>query len=214
MNLKYLTQNNGYWQYERRVPKAVLSHPYWGEKKSWKRPLGLKIGAPVEDVLSAWKERHHIFETSLANIKDRNPHILDKRERRRRAEAHLKMFNLKPHDGSLESINDDNERSHHADYIDNVRELFGAFDDYVHWEQTHQMKAREDGSGLKPPVNMMPPEVQLQRGRGSLTPKTNPSKHPLCSVTSGTSTPQARTLTSTIGKTRKRSAGGNHLWIS
>ena len=29
MNLKYLTQNNGYWQYERRVPKAVLSHPYW-----------------------------------------------------------------------------------------------------------------------------------------------------------------------------------------
>ena len=32
MNLKYLTQNNGYWQYERRVPKAVLSHPYWGKK--------------------------------------------------------------------------------------------------------------------------------------------------------------------------------------
>ena len=24
MNLKYLTQNNGYWQCERRVPKAVF----------------------------------------------------------------------------------------------------------------------------------------------------------------------------------------------
>ena len=163
MNLRYLTQNNGYWQYERRVPKAVLSHPYWSGKKSWKRPLGLKVGAPVEDVLSAWKALHQTFETSLTNIKERNPHILDKRERRRRAEAHLKMFDLKPHDGSLEGIDDDNERNHQLDYIDNVRELSGAFDDYVHWEQTHQMRAREDGSGLKPRVHMMPPEVRLQR---------------------------------------------------
>jgi integrase len=163
MNLKYLTQNNGYWQYERRVPKAVLSHPYWGQKKSWKRPLGLKVGAPVEDVLSVWKELHQTFETALANIKERNPHILDKRERRRRAEAHLKMFDLKPHDGSLEGIDDDSERNHQAEYIDNVRELSGAFDDYVHWEQTHQMKVREHGSGLKPRIRNMPPDVQLQR---------------------------------------------------
>ena len=163
MNLKYLTQNNGYWQYERRVPKAVLSHPYWRQKKSWKRPLGLRVGASVEDVLSAWKELHQTFETSLANIQERNPHILDKRERRRRAEAHLKMFDLNPHNGSLQGMDDDNERSHQLDYIDNVRDLSGAFDDYVRWEQTHQMKAREDGSGLKPRVHMMPPEVQLQR---------------------------------------------------
>ena len=138
MNLKYLTQNNGYWQYERRVPKAVLSHPYWGQKKSWKRPLGLKVGASVEDVLSAWKELHQTFETSLANIQERNPHILDKRERRRRAEAHLKMFDLNPHDGSLQGMDDDNERSHQLDYIDNVRDLSGAFDDYVRWEQTRR----------------------------------------------------------------------------
>ena len=127
MNLKHLTQNNGYWQYERRVPKAVLSHPYWEQKKAWKRPLGLKIGSPVEDVLSAWKELHQTFETSLANIKERNPHILDKRERRRRAEAHLKMFNLRPHDGSLAGIEDDNERNHRLEYLDHVRELSGGW---------------------------------------------------------------------------------------
>ena len=161
MDLKYLTQNNGYWQYERRVPKAVSSHAYWGRKKSWKRPLRLKVGAPVDDVLSAWKELHKIFETSLANIKERNPHILDKRERRRRAEAHLKMFNLKPHDGSLEGIDNDTERSNQVEYIGNVRKLSGAFDDYVHWEQTHQMKARKNGSGLKPRIRNMPPNVQL-----------------------------------------------------
>ena len=114
-------------------------------------------------MLSAWKELHQTFETSLANIQERNPHILDKRERRRRAEAHLKMFDLNPHDGSLQGMDDDNERSHQLDYIDNVRDLSGAFDHYVRWEQTHQMKAREDGSGLKPRVHMMPPEVQLQR---------------------------------------------------
>ena len=163
MNLKHLTQNNGYWQYERRVPKAVLSHPYWEQKKAWKRPLGLKIGSPVEDVLSAWKELHQTFETSLANIKERNPHILDKRERRRRAEAHLKMFNLRPHDGSLAGIEDDNERNHRLEYLDHVRELSGAFDDYVNWGQTHQMKAREDGSGLLPTDDEMPPTVRLQK---------------------------------------------------
>ena len=114
-------------------------------------------------MLSAWKELHQTFETSLANIKERNPHILDKREHRRRAEAHLKMFDLKPHDGSLEGIDDDSERNHQAEYIDNVRELSGAFDDYVHWEQTQQMKARENGSGLEPKIRNMPPDVQLQR---------------------------------------------------
>ena len=163
INLKYLTQNNGYWQYERRVPKAVLSHPYWGKKKSWKRPLRLKVGAPVDNVLSAWKELHQIFETSLANIKKLNPHILDKRERRRRAEAYLKMFDLKPHHGSLEGINDGSERSRQVEYIANVRELSGAFDDYVHWEQTPQIKARKNRSSLKPRIRNMPPNVQLQR---------------------------------------------------
>ena len=43
MNLKYLTQNNGYWQYERRVPKAVLSHPYWGEKSHGNVHLASKL---------------------------------------------------------------------------------------------------------------------------------------------------------------------------
>ncbi|MDB9862027.1 hypothetical protein OAC78_01485 [Litorivicinus sp.] len=83
MNIKHLTGNNGYWQYERRVPKAVLAHPYWNEKKSWKRPLGLKIDAPVTEVISAWTLIHQTFETSLTNIKERNPHTLDQRERRR-----------------------------------------------------------------------------------------------------------------------------------
>ena len=132
-----------------------------GVKKSWKRPLGLKVGAPVEDVLSVWKELHQTFETALANIKERN-HTSWTNASVDVAEAHLKMF-TKPHDGSLEGIDDDSERNHQAEYIDNVRELSGAFDDYVHWEQTHQMKVREHGSGLKPRIRNMPPDVQLQR---------------------------------------------------
>ena len=149
-------------------PRLFVTPLLGSEKKSWKRPLGLKSEHQLNsNVLSVWKELHQTFETSLANIKERNPHILDKRERRRRAEAHLKMFDLKPHDGSLEGIDDDNERSHQRDYIDNVRELSGAFDDYVNWEQTQQMKAREDGIVMMLKtlrVHMMPPEVQLQQG--------------------------------------------------
>ncbi|MEL0322457.1 MAG: hypothetical protein VXA68_10740, partial [Gammaproteobacteria bacterium] len=117
----------------------------------------------LEDVLSAWKAVHQTFETSLANIQERNPHILDKRERRCRAEAHLKMFDLNPHDGSLEGIEDDNEGSYQLEFIDNIREFSGAFDDYIKWRHTHQIKVREDGSGLKPRIHLMPPEVQLQR---------------------------------------------------
>ena len=114
-------------------------------------------------MLSAWKELDKIFETSLANIRERAPHILDKRERRRRAEAYLKRFDLKPHDGSLECIDEDSEHSHQVEYIDNVRTLSGAFDDYVYWKQSHQMKARENGSGPKPRIRNMPSNVQLQR---------------------------------------------------
>ena len=42
------------------------------------------------------KSHAKMFETSLAKIKERNPHILDKRERRHRAEAYPKMFDPNP----------------------------------------------------------------------------------------------------------------------
>ena len=66
MNMRHLTRNNGYWQYERRVPKAVLTHPYWNEKKSWKRPLGLKVDAPVTEVIIL--NLSTIHESSLGHL--------------------------------------------------------------------------------------------------------------------------------------------------
>lgn len=163
VNIKYLTQNNGYWQYERRVPKAVLSHPYWGSKKAWRRSLGLKVNASVKEVISAWEVLHKTFEKSLCNIKEKNFHILDRPERRQRAEVHLKMFSLSAHDGSLEGIDGSNERKDKSKYIDNVRRLSGAFIDYINWERWNHGKMREKGNGLLPRVHIMPPEVQLQR---------------------------------------------------
>ena len=143
-------------------------------------------------MLSAWKELHQTPETLLANIKERNPHILDKRERRRRAEAHLKMFELKPHDGSLEGIDDDNERNHQLDYIDNVHELSGAFDDYVHWEQTHQMRHEKMRVGSNQKFALCHLKFSYNEKRGSPIPKTSPSGHPSSSVISGTSTPKKK----------------------
>lgn len=163
MNLKYLTQNNGYWQYERRVPKRLLDHPYWDGKAVWKRPLSLKTGAAVDDVIAAWNDQHQTFESALSLISERNLHILDKRERRQRAETHLKMHGLKPHDGSSEGIDDPNERSHHSEYLNHLIEHSGAFDDYVEWAKIAQQAAAENGSGLLPPDSNMPSNVRLQK---------------------------------------------------
>ena len=163
MNIRYLTQNNGYWQYERRIPKPLLGHPYWQGKSKWKHPLNLKVDAEPTDVLEAWKAAHHIFETALSNIRDRNLHVIDQRERRSKAVAHLKMFGLNPHDGSLEGIIDDNERAHQREHIDYIRDHSGAFDDYIHWEQAHQLKARDTGSGLLPRDDEIPGHIQLQK---------------------------------------------------
>ena len=163
MNIKYLTKNNGYYQYERRVPKSLIGHPYWQGKTKWKHPLNLKLDAEQTDVMTAWKNAHHIFETALSNIRDRNLHVIDKRDRRSKAIAHLKMFGLNPHEGSLEGITDDNERNHQLEHIDWIRDHSGAFDDYVQWEQTHQMKARENGSGLMPLDDEIPDHIRLQK---------------------------------------------------
>lgn len=163
MNIKYLTKNNGYYQYDRRVPKSLIGHPYWQGKTKWKHPLNLKLDAEQTDVMTAWKNAHHIFETALSNIRDRNLHVIDKRDRRSKAIAHLKMFGLNPHEGSLEGITDDNERNHQLEHIDWIRDHSGAFDDYVHWEQTHQMKARENGSGLMPLDDEIPDHIRLQK---------------------------------------------------
>ena len=163
MNIKYLTQNNGYWQYERRVPKSLLGHPYWRGKAKWKHPLNLKANADPATLMEAWRQAHQVFETALSNIRDRNVHIIDKRERRNKAIAHLKMFGLNPHDGSLEGIASDNEKNHQLEHVDHVLDHSGAFDDYMHWEQTHQIKARENGSGLMPVDDELPDHVRLQK---------------------------------------------------
>ena len=53
MNLKHLTQNNGYWQYNAVCPRPFIAS-LLGAKKS-KTTIGTKNRKPVEDVLSAWK---------------------------------------------------------------------------------------------------------------------------------------------------------------
>ena len=196
---------------ERRVPKAVLSHPYWG-RKSWKRPLRLKVGAPVDDVLSAWKELHKMFETSLAKIKS----VIT-------SWTNVSVAIVPKHTSRCLISNPTMDRLKASTMIasaviklttDNVRELSGAFDDYVHWEQTHQRNHEKMGAVLSLESETCPLMFNYKGKRGSPSPKTNPSRHPPSSAISGIFTPQAETLTSTIGKTKKHLDGGDRSWIS
>ena len=164
IKIKYLTKNNGYWQYERRIPKSFLGHPFWRGKIKWKHPLGIKVDSSgTEEVIAAWNEIHSIFEKAIDNIHARNIHGNSRQERREKAIVHLKMFGLSPHDGSLRGIGERNEPSHKIMGIENIWEFNGAFDDYINWKNTYRPKSRQEGNGLLPRITMMPLNVQLQR---------------------------------------------------
>ena len=153
MKPKYLTPNNGYWVYQRRVPEDVLGHPYWNNKRLWKQPLNLPLDSPTQDVLARWQELHDLFEDALETVRERNPHILQERELRKKAEVHLKMFKLEPSQGS---INDDR--------IDSLRnwamEVSGAFEQLQHWHRDQQQTAHYEETGEYP--HEMPDDVRIQ----------------------------------------------------
>ena len=176
MKPKYLTPNNGYWVYQRRVPEDVLGHPYWNDKPLWKQPLNLTLDSPTQDVLSRWQELHDLFEDALKNVRERNPHILQEREWRKKAEVHLKMFKLEPSQGSLDSCRTDDECSQKRQMRDWAIEATNAFKTWQEWDQEQQRTAQYEAIGEYP--DEMPSDVRLQKEAWVLFTEASSKKAP------------------------------------
>lgn len=171
INLKYLAKNNGYWTYERKVPKKVLGHPYWNGKKHWRKSFGLAVGSPEQEVISSWEAAHQEFQLILANIQERNIHILSDRERKKRALAHLSAYGLKPSDGHTAGIVDDDERRNTEPYVDAVLEG-DAFEALSEWGK----QVNYGDPNRPPPVgDAVPSDVTLQKDAWVLF--TQPSEY-------------------------------------
>ena len=90
MKLKGLVETNGYFSYQRSVPKDIADHPVFGGKKLYKKPLGVNLQTD-EDIHRAWLEQHKAFESLTSNLRKDNLPLL---EARKLAEDKAKLIGL------------------------------------------------------------------------------------------------------------------------
>ena len=162
MKLKYLARNNGYYVYERRVPKKLLGHPYWNGKEKFIRPLNLQVGSPEEDVMQAWKEANQMFEDAVKLIQDRNQHILSKRDLTNKARKHLKLFGLEEGMASVLGLTSD-EKEHTLEYRYETFENNPAFSAASDFDYEEKVLSAKDPHRLPRVGNDIPTDVEIQR---------------------------------------------------
>ena len=92
--LKGLTDNNGYYFYQRSIPKELKDHPFFGGKKKYQKPLGAKIQT-LEEIQKAWLEQHKAFESLVLNLRKANLPLLEARKLTEEATNLLKAHGLK-----------------------------------------------------------------------------------------------------------------------
>ena len=92
--LKGLTVNNGYYSYQRSIPKDIKDHPFFGGKKKYQKPLGAKIRTE-EEIHKAWLEQHKAFESLASNLRKANLPLLEAKKLTEEATNLLKAHGLK-----------------------------------------------------------------------------------------------------------------------
>ncbi len=100
--LKGLTKVNGYYFYQRSVPKDIKDHPFFGGKKKYQKPLGAKIQTE-EDIHNTWQEQHKAFESLILNLRKANLPLLNARKLREQATNLLKAHGFEVGQRSLKN---------------------------------------------------------------------------------------------------------------
>ena len=78
--LKGLTINNGYYSYQRSIPKDIKDHPFFAGKKKYQKPLGPNIQTE-EEMHTAWLEQHKAFESLVLNLRKATVPLLEARKK-------------------------------------------------------------------------------------------------------------------------------------
>ena len=163
MKLRYLSKNNGYWVYERRVPKKLIGHPIWNGKSKYTKPLNLKVGSPEQDVIDAWTEQDNLFADTVQHVSDRNIHILSKRDLIEKAKKHLKVHGLEVGEASEVGLSKD-EAMHVNEYRNVILDNSGAFTVSHYWEQEEKLRLAKAPQWKLPKIgDDVPAQVQIER---------------------------------------------------
>jgi len=93
MKLRGLVKSNGYFSYQRSVPKDIRDHPVFNGKKLYKKPLGANLQTE-EDIYNAWHEQHKAFEALTQNARKANIPLLNARKLAEQATNLLKAYDL------------------------------------------------------------------------------------------------------------------------
>lgn len=180
MKLRYLSKNNGYWVYERRVPKKLIGHPIWKGKSKYTKPLNLKVGSPEQDVIDAWTEQDNLFADTVQHVSDRNIHILSKRDLIEKAKKHLKVHGLEV--GGVSTAGMNSAEAQHADaYKHHVLDTEEAFRVSWEWEQEEARRRRKSPYPDELPKigDEVPAQVQIEREAWTLWNADTNIKAPL-----------------------------------
>lgn len=178
MKLPYLSKNNGYWVYERRVPKKLIGHPIWNGKSKYTKPLKLKVGSPEQDVIDAWTEQDTLFADTLENVSSRNIDILNKRDLIEKAKKHLRIYGLEEGGASDAGLSRE-EAVHVNEYRNVILDSTDAFTAIQYWEQEENLRLRKAEWELPKIGDEVPAQVQIEREAWTLWNADTKIKAPL-----------------------------------
>lgn len=154
MKLKGLVETNGYFSYQRSVPKDIADHPVFGGKKLYKKPLGANLQTD-EDIHRAWLEQHKAFESLTSNLRKDNLPLLEARKLAEEATSLLKAHGLKVGQRSSDSFLSNTENRNIEDATDMQIDNSGLLDD----AREYYNKADAEALSLSDEV---PDHIQIQ----------------------------------------------------
>lgn len=130
LNMVGLTRNNSTWAYVRAIPKSLHSHPSFKGKKNYRRQLASST-TPREEILKLWEEAHKDFEEYIAGLKQVNMPVIEQNALLKRAEAFLRLHNLKPSMLAVIDENNPSKGNHERWSLSEMLEQSGIFDDML-----------------------------------------------------------------------------------
>ena len=128
MKLKGLVWVHGSPYYQRSVPKDLLGHPTFGNRKLYKKPLGSKLKSD-EEILHAWQAHQKAFETLIFNLRKINTPLIDARQLAQQAVSFLKAHGFSPGQRSPSPLLSDADNKNIEQLIDHEIDISGMLDD-------------------------------------------------------------------------------------
>jgi integrase len=160
MNMVGLTRNNSTWAYVRSIPKTLHSHPAFKGRKNYRRQLA-SITTSREEVLKLWERAHEDYEEYIAGLQQVNMPVIERNALLKRAEAFLRVHNLKPSMLAVVDENNPSKSNYERWSLSEMLEQSGIFDDMLDYAAKAGYLEQTDNP--EPYNDDMPYDVAIQQ---------------------------------------------------